>query len=70
MKITDRISISLNAEDGLALNAINKYTDYIKNETLCTKLNIVEKEMEDSILDFKIYISIKKTNKKNRTKKV
>ena len=70
MKITDRISISLNAEDGLALNAINKYTDYIKKETLCTKLNIVEKDMEDSILDFKIYISIKKTNKKNRTKKV
>ena len=60
MKITDRISISLNAEDGLALNAINKYTDYIKKETLCTKLNIVEKDMEDSILDFKIYISITK----------
>ena len=64
MNITDRISISLNAEEGLALNAINKYTDYIKKETLCTKLNIVENDMEDSILEFKFYIDIKKLTKK------
>jgi len=63
MKITDRISISLNAEDELALKAIDSHTDYIKKETLCTELCIVDSDLKDMILNYRFYISISKTNK-------
>ena len=42
------------------MNAINVYKDYIKKETLCTDLNIVDEESDIDILDFKLFLSIEK----------
>ena len=60
LKITDRIKININVNSQQSMNAINVYKDYIKKETLCTDLNIVDDESDIDILDFKLFLSIEK----------
>ena len=60
LKITDRIKIEINVNSQQSMNSINIHKDYIKKETLCTDLNIVDKESDIDILDFKLFLSIEK----------
>ena len=60
LMITDRIKIEINVNTQQSMNSINVYKDYIKKETLCTDLTIVDEESDIDILDFKLFLSIEK----------
>ncbi|MFI3260292.1 MAG: isoleucine--tRNA ligase [bacterium] len=58
--VSDRIKISYNSESNI-VEAINKYDEYIKNETLATEINIEEKvDMDSKLNDYNIGIKIQK----------
>ena len=60
LNITDRISVSFNTDNDVAQTSVKKYSDYIKNETLCTEFELVNKKVETDLLNFNIYLDIKK----------
>ncbi len=60
LNITDRINISFNTDNEFAQISVDKYTDYINKETLCTKFELVNKEMDTDLLNFKIFLDINK----------
>ncbi len=49
-ELTDRISISYNANDAVK-TAIEDFSDYIKKETLATKLEFSENANEEFFVD-------------------
>ena len=61
LNITDRIRISFNTDNELARVSLDKYSDYVKKETLCTELVLVNKILDTDLLNFKIYLNIKKS---------
>jgi len=60
LNITDRINISFNTDSEVAQLAVNKYVDYINKETLCTKFELVNKNIDTDFLNFKIFLDINK----------
>ena len=61
--ITDRIAINISTKDILVLNSIEKFKDYILNETLGTEYKITQNKGVNKILDYFVDTEIKKSNK-------
>ena len=60
LNITDRIIISLNVDDKISRDSVEKHSDYIKKETLCTKLEWVDNKTNTNLLNFKVYLDLNK----------
>ena len=58
--ITDRISLNISTQENLVLSSIEKFKDYIINETLTKKFHIINAKGENKILDYFVDTEIKK----------
>ena len=54
LNVSDRISLDFKSTDKFAIETINKFSDYIKNETLSVELNIENISASNEIYNFKI----------------
>ena len=61
--ITDRISLNISTEDRLVISSIEKFKDYILNETLTTEFKTTVTKGSNKILDYLIDTEIKKSSK-------
>jgi len=59
--ITDRISLNLSTQDVLVISSVEKFKDYILNETLTTEFKTTNKKGSNKLLDFFVDTEIKQT---------
>jgi len=61
--ITDRISLNISTQEDLVISSIEKFKDYILNETLTTNFLITNNKGSSKVLDLFVGIEIKKSSK-------
>ena len=54
LNVSDRIRLDFKSIDNFAKDTINKFSNYIKNETLSVELNIEDIEAKNDIYYYKI----------------
>ena len=54
LNVSDRISLDFKSTDKFAKDTINRFSNYIKNETLSVELNIEDIEAKNEIYNYKI----------------
>ena len=54
LNVSDRISLDFKSTDKFAKDTINKFSNYIKNETLSVELNIEDIAASNEIYNYKI----------------
>tara|TARA_B100000287_G_scaffold109560_1_gene101884 strand:+ start:4705 stop:7836 length:3132 start_codon:yes stop_codon:yes gene_type:complete len=59
--ITDRIALNISTSDSLVITSIEKFKDYILNETLTTEFKITESKGVNKLLDYFVDTEIKQT---------
>ena len=57
--ITDRISLNIKTEEKLVTSSIEKFKEYILNETLSTEFKITNSKASNKILDYFVDAEIK-----------
>ena len=58
--ITDRIELNISTKEKLVLSSIEKFKDYILNETLTMEFNIIDAKGKNKLLDYFVDTEIKK----------
>ena len=56
--VVDRIKLQIISNDPFVKNSVEKYSNYIKSETLATQLHYISKDGSDLILDKKVSIKL------------
>ena len=54
LNVSDRICLDFKSTDNFAKDTINRFSNYIKNETLSVELNIEDVEAKNEIYNYKI----------------
>jgi len=60
LDVVDRIKLTITSNDSFVKESVEKYIDYIKNETLAVELQYILEDGNDSILDKKVSLKLNK----------